>query len=77
VHDRIDQHGNECALIVGIAAGTPPTTPYHSRHQAGVSNSIGHKMEAVLPFLDAHPAGKAFIIDPPSRARALDGSSGI
>jgi carbamate kinase len=38
--------------------------------------SMGPKIEAVLAFLDAHPAGKALITDPPNIARALDGESG-
>jgi carbamate kinase len=38
--------------------------------------SMGPKIEAVLSFLDAHPAGKALITDPPNIARALDGQSG-
>ena len=38
--------------------------------------SMGPKVEAVLTFLDAHPAGKALITDPPNIAKALDGESG-
>lgn len=38
--------------------------------------SMGPKIEAVLSFLDAHPAGKALITDPPNIARALDSKSG-
>jgi carbamate kinase len=38
--------------------------------------SMGPKIEAVLDFLDAHPAGKALIVDPPNIARALDGETG-
>lgn len=38
--------------------------------------SMGPKVEAVLSFLDVHPAGKALITDPPNIARALDGKSG-
>ncbi len=38
--------------------------------------SMGPKIEAVLSFLDAHPAGKVLITDPPNIARALDGESG-
>jgi len=38
--------------------------------------SMGPKIEAVLSFLDAHPAGKALITNPPNIARALDGASG-
>jgi carbamate kinase len=38
--------------------------------------SMGPKIEAVLSFVDAHPAGKALITDPPNIARALDGDSG-
>ncbi len=38
--------------------------------------SMGPKIESVLSFLDAHPAGKALITDPPNIARALDGESG-
>jgi len=38
--------------------------------------SMGPKIEAVLSFLEAHPAGKALITDPPNIARALDGESG-
>lgn len=38
--------------------------------------SMGPKVEAVLTFLDAYPAGKALITDPPNIAQALDGESG-
>jgi carbamate kinase len=38
--------------------------------------SMGPKVEAVLTFLDAHPAGKALITDPPNITQALDGESG-
>jgi carbamate kinase len=38
--------------------------------------SMGPKIEAVLSFLDAHPAGKALITDPPNIANALDGQGG-
>jgi carbamate kinase len=38
--------------------------------------SMGPKIEAVLSFLDAHPAGQALITDPPNIARALDGETG-
>jgi carbamate kinase len=38
--------------------------------------SMGPKIEAVLSFLEAHPAGKALITDPANIARALDGESG-
>jgi len=38
--------------------------------------SMGPKVEAVLSYLDAYPAGKALITDPPNIARALDGKSG-
>ncbi len=38
--------------------------------------SMGPKIEAVLSFLDAHPAGKALITDPPNIANALEGKSG-
>jgi carbamate kinase len=38
--------------------------------------SMGPKIEAVLSFLDAYPAGQALITDPPNIARALDGASG-
>jgi carbamate kinase len=38
--------------------------------------SMGPKVEAVLDFLDAYPAGKALITDPPNIAQALDGKSG-
>jgi carbamate kinase len=37
---------------------------------------MGPKIEAVLAFLEAYPAGKALITDPPNIARALDGESG-
>jgi carbamate kinase len=40
------------------------------------AGSMGPKVEAVLSFLDAYPAGKALITDPPNIARALDGESG-
>jgi len=47
-------------------------------HAAGhfKPGSMGPKIEAVLSFLEAHPAGKALITDPPNIARALDGKSG-
>ena len=38
--------------------------------------SMGPKIEAVLSFLDAHPAGKVLITDPPNIANALDGQGG-
>ncbi len=38
--------------------------------------SMGPKIEAVLAFLEAYPAGKALITDPPNIARALDGETG-
>jgi carbamate kinase len=38
--------------------------------------SMGPKIEAVLSFLETHPAGEALITDPPNIARALDGRSG-
>ncbi len=38
--------------------------------------SMGPKVEAVLSFLDGHPAGKALITDPQNIANALDGKSG-
>jgi len=38
--------------------------------------SMGPKIQAVISFLEAHPAGKALITDPPNIARALDGESG-
>ncbi len=38
--------------------------------------SMGPKIEAVLSFLEAHPAGKALITDPANIAKALDGKSG-
>ncbi len=38
--------------------------------------SMGPKIQAVVSFLEAHPAGKALITDPPNIARALDGASG-
>jgi carbamate kinase len=38
--------------------------------------SMGPKIEAVLSFLDNHPAGKALITDPPHIADALDEKSG-
>jgi carbamate kinase len=38
--------------------------------------SMGPKIEAVLSFLEAHPAGKALITDPANIARALDGETG-
>ena len=38
--------------------------------------SMGPKVEAVLSFLDAHPAGEALITDPPNIANALDGKGG-
>jgi len=47
-------------------------------HAAGhfKPGSMGPKIEAVLSFLEAHPAGKVLITDPPNIARALDGKSG-
>ncbi len=38
--------------------------------------SMGPKIEAVLDFLDAHPAGAALITDPSNIAAALDGRTG-
>ena len=38
--------------------------------------SMGPKIEAVLAYLDAYPAGQALITDPPNIANALDGKSG-
>ena len=38
--------------------------------------SMGPKIQAVLAYLEAYPAGKALITDPPNIARALDGESG-
>ena len=38
--------------------------------------SMGPKVKAVISFLEAHPAGKALITDPPNIVRALDGESG-
>ena len=38
--------------------------------------SMGPKIQAVISFLEAHPAGRALITDPPNIARALDGESG-
>ena len=38
--------------------------------------SMGPKIEAVLSFLDAHPAGEALITDPPNIAEALDRKNG-
>ena len=38
--------------------------------------SMGPKIQAVISFLEAHPAGKALITDPPNIVRALDGESG-
>jgi carbamate kinase len=38
--------------------------------------SMGPKIEAVLSYLDAYPAGKALITDPANIAQALDGKSG-
>jgi carbamate kinase len=38
--------------------------------------SMGPKIEAVLDYLDADPAGKVLITDPPNITRALDGESG-
>lgn len=38
--------------------------------------SMGPKIQAVISFLEAHPAGKALITDPPNIVRALDGASG-
>lgn len=38
--------------------------------------SMGPKIEAVLSFLEVHPAGVALITDPPNIAAALDGKNG-
>jgi carbamate kinase len=38
--------------------------------------SMGPKIGAVLSFLEAHPAGKALITDPPNIVNALDGRNG-
>jgi carbamate kinase len=38
--------------------------------------SMGPKIESVLDYLKAHPAGKALITDPQNIARALDGETG-
>ncbi|HNS50373.1 MAG TPA: carbamate kinase [Anaerolineae bacterium] len=38
--------------------------------------SMGPKIEAVIDYLEAHPAGRALITDPPNIARALDGQTG-
>ena len=38
--------------------------------------SMGPKVQAVISFLEAYPAGKALITDPPNIVRALDGESG-
>jgi carbamate kinase len=38
--------------------------------------SMGPKIEAVLSFLETHPAGETLITDPPNIARALDGETG-
>jgi carbamate kinase len=40
------------------------------------AGSMGPKIEAVVAYLEAHPAGKALITDPPNIARALDGQTG-
>jgi carbamate kinase len=40
------------------------------------AGSMGPKIEAVVDFLEAHPAGQALITDPPNIARALDGQTG-
>ena len=40
------------------------------------AGSMGPKIEAVIAFLEAHPAGKALITDPSNIARALDGQTG-
>jgi carbamate kinase len=40
------------------------------------AGSMGPKIEAVISFLEAHPAGKALITDPPNIANALDGKTG-
>ncbi|MBM4431890.1 MAG: carbamate kinase, partial [Chloroflexi bacterium] len=40
------------------------------------AGSMGPKIEAVIAYLDAHPAGKALITDPPNIARALDAQTG-
>jgi carbamate kinase len=40
------------------------------------AGSMGPKIEAVIAYLDAHPAGKALITDPPNIARALDRQTG-
>jgi carbamate kinase len=47
-------------------------------HAAGhfKPGSMGPKIEAVLAFLEAHPAGRAIVTDPPSIVRALNGEGG-
>jgi carbamate kinase len=40
------------------------------------AGSMGPKIEAVIAYLDAYPAGKALITDPSNIARALDGQTG-
>jgi carbamate kinase len=40
------------------------------------AGSMGPKIQAVISFLEAHPAGKALITDPANIARALDGQTG-
>jgi len=40
------------------------------------AGSMGPKIESVIAYLEAHPAGKALITDPPNIARALDGETG-
>lgn len=40
------------------------------------AGSMGPKIQAVIAFLEAHPAGKALITDPANIARALDGQTG-
>jgi carbamate kinase len=47
-------------------------------HAAGhfKPGSMGPKIEAVLAFLEAHPAGRAIITDPPNIVHALDGEGG-
>lgn len=40
------------------------------------SGSMGPKIEAVIAFLEAHPAGRALITDPANIACALDGQTG-
>jgi carbamate kinase len=63
-----DQRWLECLT-------TDEARAYHAEGHF-LPGSMGPKIEAVLDYLGAHPAGKALITNPPNITRALDGESG-